>query len=304
MISQETKTAITFRNILIATDFSAFSGTAFPYALDLARRFGSALHIVHVLAPEPYWLVPSDGYGMTPVFPLNPSSRTNAEAGLQRLVTWASSLAITPQTILCEGDAPAVISATIAERSIDLVVLATHGRTGLDRLAAGSVAETVLRSTSCPVFTVGPRTPSVGDGSAEIHEILFATDFSSHAAEVLHYALGLAHEYRASLTLLHVEPEDEGRFTFDRVMAGAALTQKLGRLVPADAELWSEPKFAVEFGAPAAGIVKAATDHKADLIVMGAHGAGAMLAAATHLFGGTAHTVVCQAPCPVLTVRR
>jgi len=304
MITQETKTAITFRNILVATDFSAFSEAAFPYALDLARRFGSALHIVHVLAPEPYWLVPSDGYGMMPALPLHPSARNEAETGLRRLVAWAGTQDITPQTILSEGDAPAVLSATIVERGIDLVVLATHGRTGLARLATGSVAETVLRSTSCPVLTVGPKVSSLADGSADVHDILFATDFSEHAQEVLNYALALAHEYRAALTLLHVEPEDAGRFTFDRSMAAAALTQKLSRLIPADVELWSEPRFAAEFGPPAAGIAKAATERKADLIVMGAHGAGAMLAAATHLFGGTAHHVICEAPCPVLTIRR
>jgi len=304
MIAQETRTAVAFRNILVATDFSAFSQAAFPYALDLAQHFGSALHIIHVLSPEPYWLVPSDGYSMMPALPLYPHARTDAEAALRRMATRAATRNITPHTLLCEGDASAVVFSTIAERGIDLVVLATHGRTGLARFAAGSVAETILRSTTCPVLTVGPKVPSAVEEDAEIREILFATDFSDHTARVLDYALALAEEYRSALTLLNAEREEEGRFTFDRAMARAALTQKLSQLIPPHTELWSEPSFAVEFGPPAVGILRATTDRKVDLIVMGAHGAGAMLPLATHFFGGTAHRVICEAPCPVLTIRQ
>ena len=116
------------------------------------------------------------------------------------------------------------------------------------------------------------------------------------------YAISLAQEYQAHLTLLHViTPQRTGDLVAPRELT-ASSERLLRNVVPPEAELWCEPQYVVEEGDPTTKILKT-TQHKgADLIVLGIRGA-ANLGAAIHLPGATTHKVVSQAMCPVLTVR-
>ena len=105
-----------------------------------------------------------------------------------------------------QGEVPEVLSKLVRKYGIDLIVIGTGGRKGLGKLLLGSVAEEVFRNAECPVLTVGPHaTRWKIDGN--LQHILFATDFGPESLHGLPYAISLAEENRARLTLLHVAPE-------------------------------------------------------------------------------------------------
>ena len=115
--------------------------------------------------------------------------------------------------------------------------------------------------------------------------------------------MSLAQEFQAHLTLLHVIPEERPG---DLILPGEqteSSERRLHELVPAEAELWCVPQFAVEEGPVAEKILEVAKKRNADLIVLGVHRPSGFPGAATHLPTAIAHKVVTQANCPVLTVR-
>jgi nucleotide-binding universal stress UspA family protein len=166
----------------------------------------------------------------------------------------------------------------------------------------GSEAEKIFRQAPCPVMTVGPQLAMHLPRGGEISEILYATDLTSESTVAAPYAISLAQEYQAHLTLLHViAPQHTGDWVIsDELFASSE--RLLHNIVPAEAELWCEPQYVVEQGDPATKILETAQHRRADLIVLGVHHPSG-LGAATHLPGATVHKVVTQANCPVLTVR-
>jgi len=140
--------------ILHPTDFSAPSDYAFRLACSLARDHRSRLIVLHVVATLGPELVT---FGEA-------TSQLEPEAYRARL--WADLRAIRPsdpasavEYQLAEGDPAVEIVRVAAEAPASLVVMGTHGRTGLDRLLMGSVAEQVMRTAPCPVLTVKGRPP-------------------------------------------------------------------------------------------------------------------------------------------------
>lgn len=161
------------------------------------------------------------------------------------------------------------------------------------------MAEQVFRRASCPVLTIGPHAATHPATVDNWKHILFATDFSPASLHALHYALSLAEENEADLTLLHMVPlvplqqQDQLR---------EALQKRLQTLVPSDALAWCKPHYEVRFDFAIDGILATAKDMHADVIVMGVHSARAPRAA-SHMPWAIAYEVVRNAPCPVLTVR-
>jgi nucleotide-binding universal stress UspA family protein len=132
-----------------------------------------------------------------------------------------------------------------------------------------------------------------------MQEILYATDLAADSPVAAPYAISLAQENQAHLALLHViENQKTGELVHPAELADSKLS-KLRQLVTRDAELWCEPRYAVEQGIPAEKILEAADRQRADLIVLGAQPAKWL---ATHVNAGTVHKVVSEAKCPVLTV--
>ena len=137
------------KTILSPTDFSEYSTSAFRLACSLARDYGGRVVVLHVA--EPPLAVAGDGVLMLPpAFDLEPLRER-----LRQVRADESKVQIEHR--LAEGDAAKEILREAAEGKCDLIVMATHGRTGLGRLLMGSVAEQVLRKASCPVLTV--KTP-------------------------------------------------------------------------------------------------------------------------------------------------
>ncbi len=297
---------ISLRNILLATDFSQFSECALRYAVGIARSHGSKVYAVHVISPE-----------KLPVLYPEPSlpQRTHAETEreMQSFVRWAPLEQIPHEVLLEEGSIWGVIYKIIRDKDIDLLVLGTHGRGGIRKVVLGSVAEELFRLAPCPVLTIGPAVTPATEVGATFRHILFATDFGAASLRALPYAISLANENQADLTLLHMLPGMTGfdirpywRAAEDVIeqheKARAAGVEQLLRLISPENKLAGRVQALVEFGHAADGIVKTAAKHAADLIVMGVNWAASVRASA-HLPWATAHEVVCHAKCPVLTVR-
>ena len=135
------------RTILLPTDFSAASAAAFQLACSLARDHGSRVLAIHVV---PIPVAPYDMGGWVAVEP--EGYREELLAKLRSLRPAAPEVAV--EYRLADGDPPAEIVRIGRETPCDLIVMGTHGRTGLARLALGSVAEEVLRKAPCPVVTM------------------------------------------------------------------------------------------------------------------------------------------------------
>lgn len=291
-------TLVKFRNILFLTDFSEPSEAALPFATAVARTYGSKIFAMHVLRPDPLLYSTPATVGL-----VDELQEDGAKAEMENV---ESHLAGLPHETILEwgrGIWPSVEQA-LKNYKIDLIVLGTHGRTGTEKLLLGSVAEEIFRLSPQPVLTIGPAVRNGAHQGARFHSVLFATDFSKHSLTALPYALSLAQENQARLTLLHVvtatkdSPKEIASET-DFV----PLLARLNKLVPEEASLWCRPDALVEKGDPATGILDTAKTRGADLIVLGVRDAANHLGAATHFTRATAHKVVAYAPCPVLTAR-
>ena len=138
------------KNILVPVDYSDSGEAAMSYAVSLARESNARLHLVHVYE-QPFTYV-DGGFAGTPVATeIPPVDLKDEEAKLQK-ITPADDVSLTRQFII-GGPADELVRYA-EDNQIDLVVMGTHGRTGLSRLLMGSVAEGVVRRAPCPVLTI------------------------------------------------------------------------------------------------------------------------------------------------------
>ena len=146
------------RQILVPVDFSEPSRVAFEYAADLARPFDASVDLIHVWeAPSfvPLGNVVDAGDWSLSLVEL---VKKNAEAALDQFVAAATTRGIAVRSSRAEPGSPALAIVAAAKTGhYDLIVMGTHGRTGLSRTLVGSVAERVVRHSSCPVLTVRTR---------------------------------------------------------------------------------------------------------------------------------------------------
>jgi nucleotide-binding universal stress UspA family protein len=292
----QAKARISLKNILFATDFSPASEAALPFAKQLARRYEAKLYGVHVNATQDYTgMAPNAWPGMVEV--TTKQAREDAEKLNEELQ------GIEHEVVVGEGGVWDFVSSLIKEKEIDLVIVGTRGRTGIGRALLGSVAEEILRQAPCPVLTVGPHVKLWSEQTAEMHEIIYATDLLSESPVAAPYAFSLAQENQAHLVMLHVFEDPMPGDMLRREQVVDSRKRMLRQLVPQEAELWCEPAFIVEQGVPAEKILDVAKRRRTDLIVLGARAARSPVIATTHLNAGTAHKVLLQATCPVLTVR-
>jgi nucleotide-binding universal stress UspA family protein len=144
------------RTILLPTDFSDCGNYALAYATSLARKFAASIICVHVIEP----IVPTVGYsGMTeplPIADITEQLEDSAERELPKVAECDECAGLNVEELIVYGDAAAEIVRVARERSVDLIVIASHGRTGLGRILFGSTAEAVVRHASCPVLVVKP----------------------------------------------------------------------------------------------------------------------------------------------------
>jgi nucleotide-binding universal stress UspA family protein len=147
-----------FRHILAPTDFSEYSKKAVVSALELARTFGAKLTILHVVELPLY---PVEGYVPPAVNATWPTFLDDLERqatqDLAQLVPEAESSDVEVVRLVAVGSPHRKIIDTAEAEQVDLIVMATAGRSGFSRLIMGSIAERVVRTATCPVLTIRPR---------------------------------------------------------------------------------------------------------------------------------------------------
>jgi nucleotide-binding universal stress UspA family protein len=291
--------------ILCPIDFSECSYRALHHAMAVARWYEASVTVLHVFTNVPNMEVPGV-----------PLPDPDHELLTKRMQAFAGAA---PQSVpvtfvaRCAPDVRREILAQAQTLLADLIVMGSHGRSGFERLLLGSVAENVVRTSSCPIMVVPPYATDA-DGPGLTHgvrpRILCAIDFSDASRGALEYAISLAEETDAELTLFHsieVPPEllehipVPADFNIDqcRAAAEAACLQRLRALVPPSVRSYCQVKTAVSEGAAYRQLLRLAAEQPTDLIVMGVRGRGAV---DLLLFGSNTARVIRAATCPVLIV--
>jgi nucleotide-binding universal stress UspA family protein len=146
-----------FRNILIASDLSDASAPALRAGLTLARTFGARCTVLYVTMPAypaNHWYVPHIGEDAAMLQALSDREQDAARESLERSVREAGGDAAMDTTVVKVGSPPDVILDTATQEGVDLIVVVTHGRHGVERLILGSTAEKIARKAPCSVLTV------------------------------------------------------------------------------------------------------------------------------------------------------
>ncbi|MEW5983245.1 MAG: universal stress protein [Acidobacteriota bacterium] len=298
---------ITLERILCPVDFSDFSRRALRYASALAQWYEAevrALYVHAVVAPVvPIAAVPEE----------NPYDSTalvdDARRELDELLKPLRASGAAVSAAVGVGLPVGAILDDARAWPADLLVMGTHGRSGVERLLLGSVTEKVLRKSPCPVLTVhGLRADAVPDTAPFFQRIVCPVDFSEASLSALEYAFSLAQESGGCLALVNVvegldhEPLTTAHYQIPEYQAYlvAEAEDRLRALVPAEAVDWCTPDVRVSSGKAYSEILRVSAEMKADLVVMGVLGRNAVDLA---LFGSTAHHVVRAAECPVLVIR-
>jgi nucleotide-binding universal stress UspA family protein len=280
----------TFARILLVTDFSDCSSAAVPFASLLAEYYGASIVVCHVVS------TPSQAGGGAQTEAAK--AREVAEARLREFVAKNPLGESNYEAVIGQGQTWDVLASLVEEKRIDLVVLGTHGRSGVGKLLLGSVAQRIFSLAPCPVLSVSPRARKSWGSDRRLARILYATDFLPGSLKALPYALSLAEVGHAELLLLHV-PEASAAGSSEFLQGDH---QHLSALIPAKHRAWCKSDTLVTPGDPAQVILDAATRNSVDFIVIGAHGFEGSLAS-FQVPLSTAYRVVAHAPCPVLRVR-
>lgn len=289
---------LALKNILFPTDFSAASDAALPFALALARIYGSTILLAHALPAEPHLQVVTDRV---------PDEDDRAcEQAREKLGRCSRNVALSDipcKGLLDRGDLSNVIPALIEKHGADLVVLGTRGRRGVSKVMLGSGAERIYRSAACPVLTVGPKAQKAG-ADWRPRRILCPVeiappDANRNPEHALHYALSLAEENQAQFIVLQAIPLVPWQH---REMVERQACERLERLLPPQANDWCTEDFVVRWEYPAEAILRTAMERECDLIVMGVQ-RSRTVSLSVHMPWPIASEVVSRAVCPVLTVR-
>ena len=292
---------MTITHVLCPVDFSDFSRHALAQAAALARWYGAKLTVLHIFVNRPSMDLPA--------FVLEDEDRDRLLADVRAL---AEAVHVTAPFVVRVEEAELAHEAILAEAKAlgaDLLVLGSHGRSGFQQLFLGSVAEKVLRRAPCSTLVV-PRRAVPVEAASEVRfkRILCPVDFSESSLDGVATALGLALEADAQLTLLHVvempppmsgTAEDLIVVQFTAALEKEAV-KRLEALIPDAARTYSTVETAVVDGRAHREILRQASEHDSDLIVMGVRGRGAI---DRLVFGATTHGVLHAARCPVLVVR-
>jgi nucleotide-binding universal stress UspA family protein len=292
--------------ILLATDFSAPAAGAEAYASMLAESWRAALTVVHVLEFAP---------GLNPDYPVNrlylDELRKQAAQAMADLEARTAAQGLSIRTSVVAGIPSKEVLALAEADDVDLIVIGTAGKTGLEHVLLGSTAERVIRMSPCPVLAVRAERPGVESGSQRIRpgaigNVLIPVDFSDCSLDALEYGVVVARQAKASVTLLHVlEPVSYGLdFTLtlpsSRQHQREAVEERLAGVVGALDALHVKCEYVVRGGLPNDSILEVARTRQADMIVMGTHGRRGL----SHvLYGSVAESVLRKSRCPVLMVR-
>jgi|UPI00047DE7FE nucleotide-binding universal stress UspA family protein len=285
-------TDVTFARILVATDFSEQANQALKFAISTSHLFGSKLTLVHASS------LVLRGTDNEPISAEILEANLDADRKeMEQLVLNDPELGrLRPHIVVAYGDPKDLIKNIALDDKADLIIAGSHGASGLERLALGSVAESLLHQESRPVLIVGPKCKVAPD---PFRSILCATDLRTTGLRGARYAASFAKHAHGKLTLLHVEesrPESDGE---GNKPAHEQIFQDLRQLVPADVENHCTVQLRLEQGKVAETITNVAHSECTSLIVVGLQDR----LFADHLPWSTLSYLVRESPCPILGVR-
>lgn len=275
---------------LLLADFSPECDRVVEYAAMWAKRLAAAVHIAHFIRPLAYSLAgPAYGDLMERLW-------KEGQEGLAAIETGPALRGVRHDVYLDPGEVLDGLDALLRSRNIDLVVMASSGRRGIERILLGSTADAVFRSIARPTLILGPACRPES-WAAPPRSLLFATDFGAAAGRALRIAGALAQAAQAEITVLHVLASKENENAGGAARADAA--ERLRSLTAGRAGAGAA-RVMVRTGRPDQEITRAAEELNAGLIVRGAKSAPKL-----SLYDGraTAYRVLVEAACPVLIVR-
>ncbi len=296
---------LNIKNILFPTDFSNCAAQALDHALFLAKRTGATLHTIHAIVlhqedphnpayhfPDPEELQEKLGHAarekMHTTLEVSREDNRDVDVVVKELRGYST---------------PRLIIEYARTRNIDLIVMGTHGKRGLDYMFLGSVAQEVVREAPCPVYTIReserPKMPQ------QIETILSPIDFSDHSGAALSMANEAVHMYGARLHILHVLEKPSYPSFYEMRPIGDTnmielVRKEMTRFYSESTGTADCEAFHVSQGHVVHEILEFVRLKNIDLIVIATHG----LSGLKHLLlGSVAERVIRRAPCPVLTVK-
>jgi nucleotide-binding universal stress UspA family protein len=286
--------------ILCPIDFSEFSVLAYDYAQSLAWHYRASLlleHVTETLTPMyPYYAFPNA------YVEISQELRAHAEQQLQEFAKTHTRHGVQPECSVHDGAVVNIILDLAEAQAVSLIVMGTHGLRGIERVVLGSVTDKVLRKAHCPVLAVRQPAHDLATQAGvpdviRLQRILCCTDFSDQSEQALEYAVSLATEYGAELSLVHVLEGVAGSTDIENEIA--KVMESLEKRISPETRRDCKTKTLVRIGKPYQQIIELALESRTDLIVMGVRGRNALDLA---VFGSTTYRVVQLGPCPVLVV--
>ncbi len=291
------------KRILVATDFSEYSKVALDSCLGASKCMKTKLYVLHTIEKFPHDYVHL----------LSSTTHSNMKQKLEEEAMGKIKAMLPKELLESENIVPIVrfgkpfleIIKIAKEKDVDLMVIGTHGRAGVDRVILGSVAERVVRKAGCSVMVVRSK-KYVG-----FKRIIVPIDFSDCSRKALEHSTATARAHNSKLTILHVYEE-----SFIEPYVRAANSEEEAEEIIKEIEQVNESKYdeflntidlsGVEYekllkkGIPETEIVAIAMEQQANLIVMGTHGRSGI----KHiLVGSTAEEVVRNVPCDIIVVK-
>lgn len=291
--------------ILCATDFSNVSRMVVPYSIDLAAELNAEFYVCHVID-----LPTISVYGEAVFDPITQQQRF-IDFARREIENEIRDAPIKSEPLVTIGHTTEEINRLASDYDIDLVITATHGRSGLRRLFLGSVTERLMRTLNCPLLVLRTieELEKPHRQTLPFRRILVGCDFSEDSEAAFKCSLNMAQEFESELHLVHVveptaykehsgfpagpdEPLDKSFHDLIR--------EKLKAMVPEEAMNWCKGvEAAVLVGKPYAELIRYSDDHDIDLVALGVRGHGMV---ESLLVGSTTDRVVRRAPCPVVSV--
>jgi nucleotide-binding universal stress UspA family protein len=296
------------QRILFPTDFSSVAEDAFSHAAHLAMKYDAEVHVFNVASPHQ-----ADQANPMDYLPLEASDEEGGqffmpieEVDVETPAHEQGSVRVVYRQVESVSPAKAIIDRA-GDLDVDLIVMGTHGRKGVDRLLSTSVSEEVVRQAPCPVFTILGSDDDGPTAGPFVRRVLAPVDLSEQSTLVADHAAELAATYDATLDLLHVVEEAAYPTVYGIDPLGPALPDIQERAREAMEELASrvsdrapDVEVHVMTGYAARDIIDFAADRQSSLIVMATHGRTGL---ERFLIGSVAEKVVRSATCPVFTLK-
>ncbi|WP_224333494.1 universal stress protein [Haloprofundus halobius] len=296
-----------YDTILVPTDGSEAAATALEHALLMAQATDAAVHVLYVVDSEPDDAPVEENGDVQRRDTLYQYGQRTLEAAAERadeLVGGGGAQMVRVETELQVGAPYEAILSYVDEKRVDLVVMGTHGRTGLQRYLLGSVAERVVRLADCPVMAVHEDDAE----PAAYERILVPTDGSDCAEAAAEHAVAVARAFDAEVHALSVVNLVEEGGLFSAGGVDSAFVRRLDQRGQADADVVVEhareagvrAESGVVHGVPHEEIGTYATENDIDLIAIGTHGRSGLR---RYLLGSVTERVLRTVPVPILAVR-